>query len=173
MKKKMIILLVVFMLVLLQAGCGVKTTSGEPVEDPVVSQDESPGDENSGESGAGSGTVYFSELKYNSETGTLHYVIVNDTDETVTFGGDILLEKRAIDGLWVDVMPLQWNEGEVINGPMIGIYQNGPGESMEGDLVVSATFGELSDGDYRISMQIGTERGAETILGGFTVAPMK
>ena len=119
------------------------------------------------------GVVYFSELKYDQENGSIDFVIVNGTDETITLGGVLLIEKKTIDGLWVDLQPLDWNHEMVINGPIMRIYTIEPGEIMEGDLSISAIYGELGDGDYRVTMQISSETVQETISGSFTVAPKK
>ena len=164
--KKSLILIIFIAVLLFMAGCGqgpeTVTPDPEPEEEDI-----------GGDVPEVTETVYFEQLKYDPESGSLMYTIVNDTGEAVTLGGDILLRKRTIDGLWVDMQPLQWNGGGVINGPIIRIYQIGPGESFQDDLDVAGTFGELRDGEYRISMQIGTERGQMTISGGFTVSPMK
>ena len=163
--KKILIVLLMVLLVALLSGCSAEHGS-QPVSDE-------PTTETAEDDAAQAGKVYFSEIKYDPENGSVIFVMVNGTDETVTVGGVLLMEKKTIDGLWADLQPLEWNYDMVINGPIFRIYTIEPGESIEGDLNISTIYGELSDGDYRITLQISSETRQKTISGAFTVAPIR
>lgn len=168
MKKTIITLLIISLLMVLMTGCG-KASQGEPDDryDGLLEEDET-----TEEPADLTDLVYFSELKYDPETGSIHYVIVNDSSETVTVGGDIRLRKKQIDGLWADVMPLTWNDGEGIDRVVTALKQIQPSGRFEDDFDAVNTFGELSEGEYGIFIDISTSEASETISGGFTVAPM-
>ena len=168
MKRIMTVILIALLLPALMTGCG-KAAQGEPDDryDALPYEEEI-----TEESADRTGLVFFSELNYDQETGLIHYVIVNDSDETVTVGGDIRLRKKQIDGLWVDVMPLSWNGGEGADRVLTELRQIRPGGRLEDDFDLKNVFGELSDGKYGIFIDISTKQGSEAISGGFSVAPM-
>ena len=163
MKKTIIILIILSLALVCSMGCGTKS-EGLPVSDE-------PTTETAEDDEAQTGRVHFSDIKYDPESGSLMYTIVNDTGEAVTLGGDILLRKRTIDGLWVDMQPLQRN-GDGIRFLVTELVEIGAGESHEGSLDLKNIYGTLLEGEYGISVQVGTSHGSETILGGFRVAPV-
>jgi len=165
MKKTIIILIILSLALVCFAGCGTKS-EGLPVSDE-------PTTETAEDDEAQTGRVHFSDIKYDPENGSIIFTIVNGTDETVTVGGVLLMEKKTIDGLWADLQPLEWNRDMVINGPILRIYIIEPGKTLDGDLNIGVIYGELSDGDYRATLQISSETRQETISGSFTVAPKK
>ena len=162
--KKSLILIIFIAVLMFMAGCGQGPETVTPDPEPEE-------EDTAGETPEVTETVYFEQLKYDPESGSLMYTIVNDTGEAVTLGGDILLRKRTIDGLWVDMQPLQWN-GDGIRFLVTELVEIGAGESHEGSLDLKNIYGTLLEGEYGISIQIGTSHGSETILGGFRVAPV-
>ena len=171
MKKSLITILLIFLL-LFMAGCGASQEPVVPDQEPTEDADDVvPGDEDPEETEI-SGAVYFSQLKYDPETGSLMYTIANDTNEAVIFGGEIVLKKKTIDGLWTEMQPLRRNGEEGIRFLVTKIVQISAGENGEGSVDLENTFGKLMEGEYRIFIQIGTSHGSETILGGFRVAPV-
>ncbi len=162
MKKSIILLLVLLLCVTCFAGCREKEDPAFHAEDPITGTDE---DE------TGSGRVYFDTVKYDPDSGMLYYVIINDSDETVTVGGDVILKKKTIDGLWADVMPLTWNGGSGVDRVITALRDIAPGGVFEEEIDIQGIFGELKEGEYRIVIQIGTTEGSEAITGGFALYP--
>ncbi len=162
-------MLLIFLL-LFAAGCGTSQEPAVPGTDPAEEDTgETVPEDAVSEDAETSGAVYFAQLKYDPETGSLIYTVVNGTDERITFGGDIILKKRTIDGLWVEMQPLQWNREESIRFPVTRLVQIDAGEAREGSIDLENTFGKLTEGEYEVIIQIGTSQGSETISGGFRV----